>query len=206
VREAGNCVIISVYFHRICHVGTSHDLLCASRRLAVACSVVDRGWNVEGSEGGRNRWEEGALKCAPISSDPPSPSSCVALVEFKPYIFFCITLPVAHLICTEFNCFSIGSRESAVAIATGCGLGIRVPVEARFLSSAYRPDRFWGPPSLISKQYWELFPRDKAAEAWSWSLQLVPRSIHGSIELLPHKRSRRSAELLKNRDFFYLIY
>jgi hypothetical protein len=42
-------------------------------------------------------------------------------------------------------------RDRAVCIATGCGLdgrgvGVRVPVGARLISSARRPDRFWGPP------------------------------------------------------------
>jgi hypothetical protein len=44
-------------------------------------------------------------------------------------------------------------RDSAVAIVTGYrldgrGVGFRVPVKARFLSSPRRSDRFWGPPSL----------------------------------------------------------
>jgi hypothetical protein len=50
------------------------------------------------------------------------------------------------------------SRYNIVSIATGYGLdgwggGVWVPVEARFSSSPRRPDRFWGPPSLLSNGY-----------------------------------------------------
>jgi hypothetical protein len=46
----------------------------------------------------------------------------------------------------------LGGRNSAVDIATGYGLdgrgvGVRVPVRARFFSSPVRPDRFWGQPA-----------------------------------------------------------
>jgi hypothetical protein len=45
-----------------------------------------------------------------------------------------------------------------IGIATGYGLegrGVRfrVPVGARNFSSPRRPDRFWGPPSLLSNGY-----------------------------------------------------
>jgi hypothetical protein len=47
------------------------------------------------------------------------------------------------------------SRDSAVGIATGYGLddrevGVRVPVGSRISPSPHRPDRLWGPPSLLS--------------------------------------------------------
>jgi hypothetical protein len=49
------------------------------------------------------------------------------------------------------------SQDSAVGIATGYGLdcrgvGDRVLVEARFLSSP-RSDRFWREPSFLSNMY-----------------------------------------------------
>jgi hypothetical protein len=48
------------------------------------------------------------------------------------------------------------SRESAAGIAAGYGfegrgVGVRVPVGARLFSSPRRPDRLWGPSSLLSK-------------------------------------------------------
>jgi hypothetical protein len=58
----------------------------------------------------------------------------------------------------------IVSRDCAVGIATGYGLddkgvGVRVPVGARFFSSPRRPDRLWGLPNLLSNGYREPFPR-----------------------------------------------
>jgi hypothetical protein len=41
---------------------------------------------------------------------------------------------------------------------------------SRFLFSPCRPDRLWGPPSLLYNGYRGLFPRGKAAGAWSWPL------------------------------------
>jgi hypothetical protein len=52
----------------------------------------------------------------------------------------------------------IMSRDSSVGITTGYGLddqGVRVqvPVGARIFTSPCRPDRLWGPPSLLSNGY-----------------------------------------------------
>jgi hypothetical protein len=63
------------------------------------------------------------------------------------------TVPICHT-----------SRNSAVGMATGYGLngrgvGVQVPVGARFVSSERRPGWFCDPPSRISNGYRGLFPR-----------------------------------------------
>jgi hypothetical protein len=42
-----------------------------------------------------------------------------------------------------------------------------------FFSSPPRPDRLWGPPSLLSNGYQGIFSGGKAAEAWSWPLTSI---------------------------------
>jgi hypothetical protein len=56
------------------------------------------------------------------------------------------------------------ARDSSVGIATGCGqngrgVGVRVPVGSGIFSPPPRPDRLWGPPSLLSDMYHGLLPR-----------------------------------------------
>jgi hypothetical protein len=56
------------------------------------------------------------------------------------------------------------SWDSVVGIATGFrlddgGFGVRVLVESRIFSSPGRPDRFCGPPNLLSNGYRSLFLR-----------------------------------------------
>jgi hypothetical protein len=70
----------------------------------------------------------------------------------------------------HFTLSRVGSRDSVVGIATGYGLddggvGVRVRVGSRIFSSPRRPDRLWGPPSLLSNGYRGSFPRGKAAGA-----------------------------------------
>jgi hypothetical protein len=58
----------------------------------------------------------------------------------------------------------------SVSIPTGYGLndrgvGVRVPLGSRIFSSPHRPDRLWGPPSLLSDWYRGSFSGGKAAGA-----------------------------------------
>jgi hypothetical protein len=88
----------------------------------------------------------------------------------------------------------IRNRDSAVGIATGYGLdgrgvGVRVPVRARFFTSPRRPD-------VLSNGYWGIFLRGQSGRGVKLTtrLQPVPRSrIRGSIHPLPHTFPWRSA-------------
>jgi hypothetical protein len=54
-------------------------------------------------------------------------------------------------------------RDSSVIIGTDYGMdgqGLIPGKGTRFFSSAKRPDRLWGPPSLLYNGYLELFPRE----------------------------------------------
>jgi hypothetical protein len=94
-------------------------------------------------------------------------------------------------------CCCVMSRDSSVGIATGYGLdgrrvGVRVPVGPRIFSSPHRPDRLWGPPSLLPNGYRRFFPLRKAARNLKpiTHLQLVPRTrIRGSVYPVPYTPS-----------------
>jgi hypothetical protein len=79
----------------------------------------------------------------------------------------------AYLVVLDIIIIIIFSKGAG--IATGYGLnnrGGRVPVQvgSRIFISPHRPDRFWGPLSLLYNGYRGLFPRSKAVSSWSWSL------------------------------------
>jgi hypothetical protein len=64
--------------------------------------------------------------------------------------------------------FGIRSRDSSVGIATDYeldGPGSIPPGSAKLSSSPQRPDRLWGPPSLLSNGYRGTFLWGKAAGA-----------------------------------------
>jgi hypothetical protein len=57
--------------------------------------------------------------------------------------------------------FAVLGARITVSIETvhgldGQGVRVRVPVGALFFSSPNHPDRFWGPPSILSRGYWGL--------------------------------------------------
>jgi hypothetical protein len=51
----------------------------------------------------------------------------------------------------------IGEIESGYGMDDR-GVGVQVPAGSRIFSSPRRPDRFWGPPNLLSNGFEGLFP------------------------------------------------
>jgi hypothetical protein len=66
-------------------------------------------------------------------------------------------------------CQSVVGRDSSVGIATRYGLDFP-GIDSRRGGEIFRtrPDRLWGPPSLLYNGY-RIFPGSKAAGAWRWS-------------------------------------
>jgi hypothetical protein len=86
------------------------------------------------------------------------------------------------------------SRSSVVGIATDYGLdvwGVRVPVGPKIVSSQRRPDRHWGPPSLLSNWYRVgSLPGCKATGTWSWPLTSNYCRDQESVDLYIHSPIR----------------
>jgi hypothetical protein len=56
-----------------------------------------------------------------------------------------------------------------------------IPGSARFSSSPQRPDRFWGPPSLLSNGYLGVFPRGLRGRGMKLTSPEVELCLHSSI-------------------------
>jgi hypothetical protein len=75
--------------------------------------------------------------------------------------------------------FLVRSLGNVIGTATsygldGRGVGGRIPVQTKFVSSPSRPGRFWEPPSLLSNGYLGLFLREQNGRG----VTVTPR-IHG---------------------------
>jgi hypothetical protein len=101
-----------------------------------------------------------------------------------------------HLVCLMPNSLSIGT----IGVATGFGLdergvGVGVPGWTGILTSPRRPDRLWGPPSLLSNGYRRLFPQGQSGGVVKLTihLQVVHRwKKQICIYSVPHMSSRAS--------------
>jgi hypothetical protein len=86
------------------------------------------------------------------------PALSVVQLFASVFLFIGIILPTwsneSHFFESDFY-YTYTSRDSSVGIATDYGLddrgiAVRVPVWSRIFSSPRRPDRLWGPPTLLS--------------------------------------------------------
>jgi hypothetical protein len=80
----------------------------------------------------------------------------------------------------QFLLIYIGSRDSSVGIETDYGLDFWGSIPGRgkiFFFTPQRPDRLWGPPSLLSNGYRGIFPRGLCGRSVKLTthLHLVPR-------------------------------
>jgi hypothetical protein len=95
---------------------------------------------------------------ATVDTDVCCPTTVLVLLTFE-------SMPISYSKLTPRKLVYLYCKDS-VGIATGYGMdgrgvGVRVPVGARSFSSPRHPDRFWGPPSLLSNGYRGPFPRTK---------------------------------------------
>jgi hypothetical protein len=130
----------------------------------------DCGMKVNEDWQGKPKYSEKTCPSATLSTTNPAwpdPSSNVGRCGGKP-----ATNRLSYGAVEMFTAFKVDftnlrallwrSRSSVVGITTGYelddrGVGVRAPVRSIF-SSPRRPDRLWGPPSLLFNGYRGLFP------------------------------------------------
>jgi hypothetical protein len=79
-------------------------------------------------------------------------------------VYMCIYIYILYIYIYIYKEIEIENRDIAVCVAADYGLddrgvGVRVVMVSRIITSPHRPDRLWGPPSLLSNEYRRLFPR-----------------------------------------------
>jgi hypothetical protein len=101
----------------------------------------------------------------------------------------------------------LGSRDISVTIATHYGLD-RLGIESRWGAkfSRTRPDRPWGPSSLLYNGY-RVFSRGKTTEAWRWPPTPSNAEVKARVELYFYYPSGLLWPLLRwNLPLPYLMF
>jgi hypothetical protein len=155
---------------------TGHNSAIESRWALIFMILEAKWWDVTYLSNAASRnfsseitiWRPTPFSCSYIQNGVYSKEQTTADVDVSSSSDGPKCLSARDPSCFEGNAF--GAQEifrinfySTVGIATGYGLdgqgiGFRVPVEARIFISPCRPDRFWGPPSLLSNGYRAIFP------------------------------------------------
>jgi hypothetical protein len=117
-----------------------------------------------------------------------------AFLHLYLYLYHTLSSDTLNLFCTQILYPYIkrsGIAQSVWRRAKGWTAGVRFPAGARFFFSPQRPDRLWGPPSLLSNRYprggGALSPgamrlgREADHSPPLWSYFNSPISLHGIV-------------------------
>jgi hypothetical protein len=111
-----------------------------------------------------NQFEKGAV-CAVFTYVSYNLQVKTSAAVFFTELTSCrVNNPKKVLIESRIHCSQICGRDSSVGRATGYGLG-GPGIESRWDVFRTRPDRPWGPPSVLHNGC-RVFPGAKAAGAW----------------------------------------
>jgi hypothetical protein len=94
---------------------------------------------------------------------------------------------------------STRNRGTSVVIATGFMIGVQFPTDVSISSSPQRPDRLWGPPSLLSNGHGGPFSGGKADHSPPSRAEV---KNGGTLPPLPHMSSGHTVKLIKHRENF----
>jgi hypothetical protein len=142
----------------------SHFLVPDPKRQASTClSFIRRSlckWHLRSRFLPRTKYTSRPLK---ISRLMMFRETIAAVLKSKRSIQMCCVGEMSCYLTLKRYIYTTMSRDSAVGIATGYGLddqgvGVLAPAGAKIFSSPFRPNRFCGPPSLLSNGYRGLLP------------------------------------------------